>query len=283
MSFEISDNLTEAPAPAAPLLSTKPHISPSQINTFTKCGEMWRRRYILKQRIPPGISMIKGTSVHKGAEFNYKQKIKTHEDLKSKEIVDFSVAAFETTLQKDGLVLTPEDEAIGRIKVIDEAKDSAARLAQLYADESAPHYQPMEVELKARIVLPSSSHDLLSIADMVDDQDNIVEYKTGKRWDQAKADHDVQLTFQAATFQAFTGRPAANIVVENLVDNKKPVRNVVSTSRDTEDFAAMIARINAVLDAINKGVYPPANDGAWWCAPNWCGYFGSCDYVRKRR
>jgi hypothetical protein len=282
MSWEVEDSLSETKESKIPIHGAKPHISPSAINLYTKCGEAYRRRYINREVIPPGISLLKGTSIHRGAEHNFKQKIKTREDLKKSDIIDFSIATFDEEMERGGIILSPEEESIGKDKVVGEAKDSTARLATVLADEVMPNYQPASVEEKVRIDIPNATHDLLSIADMVDEKDNIVELKTGKRWTQSMADVNTQITFQAATFKALHKKDPAGIVVENIVDNKTALRNPVVTQRGVDDFSAMINRINAVLDGINKGVFTPANDGAWWCHRSWCGYHSSCPFVRRK-
>jgi hypothetical protein len=284
MSLGISDSLY---GPSEPLAATpgpeKPHISPSSIDTFTKCGEKWRRRYVMRERRPPRLRMIKGTAVHRGAEWNYKQKIESRVDVAVNLFKEYSAAAFDTEVNA-GFELDTEERAIGKDKVLGEAKDSAVKLAELYATESAPQYQPRAVEARVLIVLPSATHNLLSIADLVTEDDIIVENKTGKKWSQDRADLDPQLTFQAMTFRALYGYDPRKIVVENLVVNKvkDPYRNVVDTQRAETDYTAMINRINTVLDAINKGVYPPANPSGWWCAPDQCEFFDSCSFVAKR-
>lgn len=262
----------------------KPHISPSSINTYTKCPEQWRRRYVLRDRIPPKLAMVKGTALHKGAEFNYKQKINTRADLPVKDVKDFSAAAFDEAIKDDGILLGKEEASMGKDKAIGEAKDGAIALAELYTKESAPHYQPLEVEAKVLIVLPSSTHNLLSIADLVTEDDGIIEYKTGKKWSQDRADTEPQLTFQAMTFKALYKKDPKKIVVENMVTSTKtPYRNSIETTRTEEDYTAMVNRINAVLEGINKGVYPPANPSGWWCSEAWCGYWNTCSYVKKKR
>lgn len=276
MSSLDSNPVVEAPA-------KRPHLSPSQIGLYTKCGEAWRRRYIKKEVIPPGVALIKGSSLHRGAEHNFKQKIASREDLTPTEVVDYAVASFDTQVMTDGILLNSEEEAIGKSKVIGEAKDSTARLAGMFVKDIAPNYQPRDVEMQVRINLPTSTHDLLSIADMVTENDEIVELKTGKRWTQDKADANGQVTFQAMAFRAVHKKDPSKIVIENLVDNKTAVRNSLVTVRDEGDYEAMIARMNAVLDGINKGVYAPANEAGWWCSRNFCGYYSTCAYVKKRR
>ena len=56
-------------------------ISPSQIDMFSRCGEQYRRRYIEKDRLPPGVAMIRGRGVHEGVAENMRQKRHTYCDL----------------------------------------------------------------------------------------------------------------------------------------------------------------------------------------------------------
>ena len=70
------------------------------------CPERYRRRYVNQEIVPPGISLIRGTSVHKGAEHNHRQKIKSHIDLKKKEILEIVDAEFDNRKNKEGFMLT---------------------------------------------------------------------------------------------------------------------------------------------------------------------------------
>ncbi len=132
----------------------KPYISASQLGMYERCGEQYRRRYIEKERIPPGVALLKGTGVHGGARVNFRQKVETHEDLPKKDIVEISVTEFERSYQNQGVLLTAEEESIGLQKVMGETKDSVVTLSGLFADEVAPVYQPAFVEESYRITIP---------------------------------------------------------------------------------------------------------------------------------
>jgi len=259
----------------------KPYISPSQVGTYTKCGEMYRRRYIEHEKIPPGISLVKGRSVHKGSEYNFKQKIESRVDLKHSDIVDYAVADFETTKEKEGLLLSPGEESIGKALVVGEAKDSVADLTGLYARDVAPKYQPAGVEEEVFTALPSSSHDLKGYIDVRTVDKKILDLKTSaKSWNQAKVDNDFQFTFYSMNYRAKFGVDPKNITVENLVDSGKSLKSLTfETRRGSSDYEAAIHRLNAVLAGINAGIYTPANDGWWGCSILYCGYARDCKYL----
>jgi hypothetical protein len=44
------------------------------------------------------------------------------------------------------------------------------------------------------------------------------------------------------------------------------------------DIAALLASIDVVLRGIDAGIFAPAHEGAWWCAPASCGYYSDCRY-----
>lgn len=266
-------------------MAEKPYLSPTQIDSYTRCGEAYRRRYVEKERIPPGIALLKGSSVHKGAEINNLQKLTTHHDLKAQEIVDVAAADFDQRANKEAVTLTEEDESRGKSIVLGEALDSTVRMAGAYAEKVAPKYQPQLVESRQKIEVPEAAHDLLAILDLVDDKDAVVELKTaGKTGKQDDWDSSVQLTIQALTMVAAKGKMPSALKVEQIVDLKSGPK-VVSweTHRSKPDFDALIQRYSAVSKAITTGVFTPATPGAWWCSSKFCGYWRTCPYVNSER
>lgn len=285
------------PAPEA--ASKKPYISPSQLNTFENCGEAYRRRYIEKEIIPPGVAALRGGGVHKGAEMNFKQKIESRVDLPKKDIVDRAVAEFDGRMKADGLFLDAEAAARGKDIVVGEERDTTARLAGLFRDTVAPIYQPTTVETTIKIELPNSPRDLLGILDLtgiikapeavmevIDPAapEGIVDYKTGKKTkSQAEFDSSAQITIYDLSYRAKHGKPPAFLRVEQLIDTKVPKRVLTETTRTIADIKPAVARVNAMISGLEKGVFMPANAGAWNCSPRWCGYYTTCAFVNAER
>ena len=277
---------------AAPAAKKKSYISPSQLNTFENCGEAYRRRYIEKEIIPPGVAALRGGSVHKGAEMNFEQKIESKIDLPKKDIVDRAVAEFEGRMKIEGLFLDPASAARGKDIVVGEEKDTTVRLAGLFSDQVAPVYQPIAVEQKIEIELPNSPKNLLGILDLtatlVSDPargEGIVDYKTGKKTKpQGDFDTSAQITLYDLAYRAKRGKAPDFLQVEQLIDLKSgPKRVTNTTTRTAADFKPAIARVNAMISGLEKGAFMPTNAGAWNCSPKWCGYFGTCSYVNSER
>jgi len=256
----------------------KPYRSASQIDLCLKCPEAYRRRYLEGEKRPPGIALIKGLACHHGAAENFKQKIESHADLKPAEVAEIAVSQFEREL-KAGFKLDPED---GNAAVaIGTAKDSVVEMAEAHIEMQAPDYQPVFVEQAVRIELPESTHDLLGVLDLADDQGRVIDFKTaGKSKSQNDADTNTGLTVYAAAYHVLTGQPPSELRLDTLVQGKRETkRQVLPTSRDDADFAAFSSRLDQVNTLIAAGIFPPATAMAWWCAPRWCGYYDTCRFV----
>lgn len=261
----------------------KPHVSATQIESYCRCGEAYRRRYLEHEVIPPGIVTIQGKGFHKAAEVNFSQKIESHVDLSVSDIKDAAAAAFEEEV-RGSYVLTADEVSRGPKLVVAEAKDETVALAELHAREQAPDYQPIAVERECRIVFPNSTHDLLGFIDLEDDQDRVVDFKTAnKRKNQDEVDASLQLTVYAAAHRLRYGRDASEVRLDTVVKNKKPVRQVLVSHRDQADFQVLVNRVNAVLGGLKAGIFAPATPGAWWCGPKWCGYWHTCSYVNNSK
>ena len=262
----------------------KPHLSPTQLEMYAKCPEQYRRRYIKGERIPPGIAMHVGSGTHVGIEHNFSQKIETHEDLPAAEIVEAAVAGFDARIHGDGLLLTDDETSRGSAVVIGAGKDQVAALAELHATDQAPEYQPVTVEHSTRIVFHNASHDLLGITDLRDDKGRVVDFKTAARKKpQADADSSLALTVYAAAYMIELCELPAELRLDVLTKTKTPARQMLTTKRSQRDFGVLVARVNAVTEAISKGSFPPALPGAWWCSTKFCGYARSCPYYNPER
>lgn len=265
-------------------LKAKPHISVSQMEMLSRCGEQYRRRYMEGERKPPGIAAHIGSGVHAGAEVNFNQKIETHADLPVSDIVDAAVAGFEVRYQSDGLMLTDDEASKGVANIVGEAKDQLVQLATCHANEQAPDYQPTEVEHRSRIIFPNATHDLIGFTDLRDDKDRITDFKTAaKKKPKDDADKSIQLTVYSAMFQVDHGRPSTECRFDTVTKTKTPARQVLISHRTQADYVALLARVNATLAVIDAGVFVPASPGDWICNPRWCGYWASCPYVNSER
>ena len=270
----------------------KPHRSPSAMGTYFGCGEDFRRRYMEHERIPPTLSMLGGTGMHKGAEHNFRQKIDSHVDLPVADVVAAAVAGFDAAIAKDGLTLFPEELALGEGVAVGMKRDEVANSAAAFRLTQSPDYQPKAVEQLVRIPVPKGTHDLLGIMDLVADDiargvdDVVVDFKNAKKSKSAAdAAESTQLTFYSAAHQVQYGKPPSEVRLDVLVTTKKGVsRQLLVEHRDAKDFQVLANRLNAMEQGVKAGVFLPAAPGSWKCSAKWCPWFTrGCVYVNAER
>jgi hypothetical protein len=244
----------------------KPHVSPSQLDMYFRCGEQYRRRYVLGEIVPPGVALVKGSAVHKAAEINYRQKVESHVDLALSDLTEAAAADVTQRVAAEGLMLTPEESSAGLSAVRGEIVDRAVSLVGVFHSQVAPQVQPALVEKFVTIDLPSCSHNLLGRLDVTDADDLIRDLKTASRRKvQAEVDRSDQLTFYYAAFARLTGRRAAGVAMDVLLDQKKPGLQQLRSERTEKDRDVFVARLNAMLHGIKAGAFAPAPLGSWCC------------------
>lgn len=251
---------------AEPAVKAKPHTSYSQLSMAMRCGESYRRRYIEGERLPPVLAMARGTGVHKGIATNFRQKMTSHRDLKTQDIIDAAVSAFDTAIA-DGLLTTPDQRSIGIQIVIGETIDLVSDMAQEFAVQAAPEYQPIFVEQRIEIEFPNSPRNLLAILD-VGTIDEVADFKTsGRKKKQAEVDHDLQLTVYDVAYHAYTGHKAEKVSFDTIVATKTNIsRQKLTGSRDMTDRLNLARTINEFSRLLAAGVFMPSMPGRdWWC------------------
>jgi len=262
--------------------SDRPHTSASAVTLYVdRCGEYYRRKYIDKERFPPPPFLIKGSAVHAGNEINFQQKIKTHEDLPASKVMDATAAAFDAQIQKEGYMLTSKDEGIGSSKVLGSAKDSAVALSKLFIEKVAPVHQPVVVETFQRIKL-NEKMDILVKLDMINDRQEIQDTKTSKQTMSVNAARDsFQFKLYGLAYQALYKRPAAGVVVDNLVHLKGgPKHTRLDIFIGQKQYQEAVEKINIFLAGTNLGVFMPAQKGSWFCNEDHCPAAPTCKYFQ---
>lgn len=251
---------------------------------FTKCGEKWRRRYLDKDRTPTSVAAMRGRAIHSAAEFNFVQKINSREDLPEREVVAYAVNEFDEA-RKGQFSLSADEREEGAAKVIGRATDEVVTQTEAHIRYQAPDYQPIEVEHEFSIPI-AEDVDLVGKIDVVAEsetrRDHIVDFKSsGRAKSQTEIVTSPQLTVYSAAWARHTGElPTCGF--DQLVSRSKGIERIrVDTTRGARDFAALEARINAMLGAIRAGVFLPADPVSdWWCSGKWCPYHSTCPYAQ---
>jgi len=259
-----------------------PHLSASQLDTFRRCPQQWYYSYVEGLKIPPGIALLVGSGVHKGAEVDLKTKIVTGQDEPLDVVLDAAVTEYDSRMRKEGLFLT-RDEMAAKAQTIGAGKDETVALASLWHEESAPEILPAMVEERMSIDAPGLAVPLFGIIDLYEQDGVLRDLKTAKsQWRQDKADTETQPTLYRELIMARTGEYPRMVAYDILVKTKKPKRQQLATERTQADFDVLVGRAQLMLRQIKAGIFPPADPGQWWCSPKFCGYYGFCKHIPDR-
>lgn len=257
------------------------HISPSQVDTFYRCSEAWRRRYIEGHKIPPAIAMCVGSGTHGAAEYNFKAKIVDKIDRPLDDCIDAAVTEYNSRISS-GVFLTRE-EATRPGQTMGEAKDQMVSMVSTWHGEIAPIVNPLLVEQRMHVQPEDLSVPLLGYIDVIDEDWTIRDLKTSKsRWQQKKAERETQPTIYTKMVQLQAGKDNIPFAYDILVKNKKPTTQTIYTTRDQSDWNAIVLKIENMLRQIKAGNFGPASSDSWMCNPDFCGYFSSCKYISVR-
>ena len=276
---------------------TKPHLSWTQLSMLTRCGEQYNQRYINKRRCPPGIALIVGGAVHKPVEADLQNKIDYGELLPDEQIPDLARDAFESRWNSAGEILLSEEEATaGGVKARGAAIDLSISLASLHHSEIAPGLFPSHVERKFVLNVANFPYDLLGYIDVQESRQGphyafpnplditVRDTKTaGKSPSQNDVDTSGQLTLYAMAVRQLDGVAPDAVWFDSLVKTKTPKAVSMSSTRTDEDFRGFLLRMERACEAIQKGVFLPADPSEWICSPRWCGYYDGCPFGRRKR
>lgn len=246
----------------------KPHISPSQINLILDCSAKYMFRYIFGIRPPMRSFAARGKAVHRGLEYNYRQKIETHEDLPLSEVQDAASDAFDSMLAE---VQWDEDEDPGKFK------DQTIELVSFYHQEVAPTIQPVMVEQPVLLEIPETEFVIKGIIDLVDSNGYIRDTKTKNATPPQKTvDSCLQLTIYAMGYRQLTGKIEAGVMLDNLVSLKKGPKYVPLISHRTDrDIKRLTNIARAVINCIKGGAYVP-NPNSNMCSETKCDFWKIC-------
>lgn len=260
----------------------------SHINMFLRCGEQYRRRYIMKEIIPPAVVLHVGSGTHKGVEVNLLHKRDKGELLPVDAVAEATRDAVNERWEKEGVTLDADDMDRAIADVRGEAVDTAVALATLHHSELAPKITPQHVERPWVLELSGFPYDLAGQIDIQEKPVNgckagrIRDTKTTNRTPPpSKADESDQLTMYALAAKVLDGA-IPPLAMDSLVKTKTPKAVTLETWRTDEDLQVLLRRIEVFSRALDRGVFVPAQQDSWICSAKFCGYAATCPYFRGR-
>lgn len=264
-------------------MSSDLFISQSRLAMLSRCGEQFRRVYVEKERRPPGVAMIVGSSVDESVNANLGNVIETGAMLPPEAVQDVARDALESRWVEEGVVLNEEEIELGPKAVRGEAVDRSIRLALLHYDGVAPRLKPTSVQRRFRVRIKGESDIILVGILDVEEADAIRDTKTSRK-SPAKnaAEISQQLTMYALGVRIEDGEIPNKVALDYLVDLKRAPKAVtLESTRGPEDFRVLLARIERFARIVEAGAFAPANPDDWICSAKWCGFHSTCPFARQ--
>ena len=259
-------------------MSSGEHYSFSQLNMLLRCGEQYRRRYVMGERIPPSGNLVRGKCCHKTCEVNYDRKIKMGEYGSPEEMADLFATEWNTN--KYDIAYTPEELEGRSISVVEGTfKDQGVRMVKEYHGTFAPTVVPRKTEEKFTVEFEEDIPPLVGILDLIDDRDVVIDNKfVGKSPVMDDIASDAQMTMYDFGFRVAEKRKPAALKKAFCVALKTSTKMVVQEAppRDDDTIHRMLQRLKTAHGAIKAGNFLPAANGAWWCSKRFCGYWTTC-------
>lgn len=260
------------------------HVSPSQLGTFLRCGEQYRRRYVEKEIIPPGISARTGSSVHKVAEVHDLIRIQGKTGLSITDAQDCARDEFKRLVKDEGVFLAPAEVPEAN-KLLNEGLNSALAAAAFFVTDVAPNFDPLAAEQVMLYDIDVLDVPIKCIIDklassVLDGRTFIRDLKVmGKKKDQAWADDELQPSFYLLG-HLLQHNELLQFAYDIIIPGKKGIQYLpLETTRDERDFQRTKILLSQFRKAVEADIFMPADPGSWMCSPNYCGFYQSCRYA----
>ena len=279
----------------------KKEIHASWLTTLFRCGEQFRRRYILGEKKPPAVALITGSATHKSIEKNLQEKIISGNLLPEDVVTEIAYEEVDKRWE-NGVELDKDERELGERKMKNIAEKQAIACSLAHYKELAPKIQPIAVEDTFEFTIKGTDWKIKGTSDIEEriGKDGIIlrDTKTANKKHPANsADVDRQLTMYSLKIYKQTGKMPDKITkdvlvkpsIKKLLDIKNikelpPVEvQVLETHRNVADLEPLLNHIAIAIKQIEAGIFPPTNPENWWCSPRFCGYYDTCPYVLHRK
>lgn len=270
--------MTNTSGQATPGLSGKWSASKLR-SALNGCGESWRRRYVLNQRIPfANRAMVIGTAVHKAMEADVSARIKGADPLDDDQVVDATLEAFEREAD------TKEIHDLAEDPRLEDARNRAIHFATGYAKYISPTiHKPVASELhaEAKVQIEGEEIHIHGYIDVVDidpetGKVRIRDLKTGKMFSASNYSDSVQLTMYSMLGEA-NGHGSATLRIDHLrhLKTKGTVYATFEDSRDARHHAQLGRLLVAAIKNERSGVFLP-NPSQYHCKG--CEFRDTCEF-----
>ncbi len=243
-------------------------LSVSRITTYNICSAKYCFQYVDQIKCPSRSPLLFGSSFHVSEAENFRQKIKTEQDLSVSDVCDIFGTQFDEGSHD---VMWQPDEDKGLIK------DSGYALIGKYHEIVTPNIQPAFVEQEFELKLTNTDIQFTGIIDLVTKDKKLRETKTKSRKPSGVDDsHRLQVTTYTAGYAVMNKENPSEIWVDYAIHTKIPQIVSYPVTVEDSDIRYLLSLISAVKDGIEKGVEIP-NRSSMMCSKKYCPYSYECE------
>ena len=239
-----------------------PVLSPSQVRTFLDCQARWWFKYGLLLPDPKNSSLALGLAIHRALEWNFREKIQSHQDLDTAGVVLFFHDAW---MEQAGETQFTPDESQRELRRMGE------RLVAKYMDEVAPQVQPAAVELDVQGEIAGVS--VRGRVDLLDTAGRLIDIKTASRKPSWVSPN---YAFQLATYGQITPGASGEVRIDSLVKTLTPQIVQQNYTLGEADIRATQVLFPMVQEAMDLGMYCP-NRQSLLCSQKHCSFWKHCE------
>lgn len=259
------------------------NLSHTSIESYLKCPEAWRRRYIEKETTRPVGIQILGRAVHAAEAQSYATMIETGEPHSLTQVLDDYSTSLENEREADDVDYEDDDPG--------EIKDRGAAMLRAYHRDIVPHMRPEKAENRFELKLkPEYNWHISGLIDIVGAYDDgFIVHPTGphdiKTVKKSKSEDQYNSSIQASLYTYATSYGQSDEPVPFRVHQLKVLKDgahadMLETTRTREAQMLYLERVAMVAREIDyrtqTGNWQGAAPGAWNCSPRYCAYWNSC-------
>jgi len=268
------------------MVSSKPQLHVSMLNTLAGCGEQFKRKYghrfgiwPKEERTDHTVAQITGITLHKAVEFNLRHMMENDWRAATatsvREVVERDFAA----RWSKGVDLLPEEAAI-ETTTYQTALDQTIALSMLHYNEIAPNLRPIEVEKQFVIELTDQPIDLAGTIDVIE-EDAIHDTKSSRG--AIKSARTTQTAMYCTAYKVENGHYPATVTLDVLQKLKTPKARPVTAIPSDHWIKPLFARVIQAIKLIEAAktdinVLTPARPGDWICTKKFCPFTKDCEF-----
>jgi len=238
------------------------YLSASRITKYLRCGEDFRRTYVLGKRWTGNVNTALGRSVHSLIETTLQQVMAGQPLRPVAEAMDeagtVSAATFSEIEDLEGFS-------------VEQRSDEVRRLYRIWHKMRAPYLKPIAVE--ERFEASISGIRVVGVIDIIDVSEgpSIIDTKIVKR---KKSDRDTKNSLQLMLYGHVKGIPSVGF--DCVVKGEIPKVFSTKICLTPQDSRWVESLVTNVAESISAGIFPLTSPDNWWCSSAFCSHWYDC-------